>query len=136
MAFRIQRPPEAFQHTPSDKSQARMEEPEHLAFIRKLPSIISGEMPCEACHIRFGNPAYRKNKTPAYRKPDDCWVVPMTAEEHRAQHSMSEKEWWRQLGIDPCYWAKELHDISGYVDEATDLIMNRVRRGTNGTGQR
>lgn len=63
MAFQIKRPATAFSLDPTDKSQKRIEDPAHLAFIRKLPSVISGRTPCDPCHIRTGNPTYRKKRT-------------------------------------------------------------------------
>ena len=128
MAYRIQRPPTAFSLDPSDKKQKRIEDNPHLVFIRKLPSVISGRTPCEACHIRAGNPTYRKKRTGGQQKPDDAWTLPLTAEEHRQQHDMSEMAFWKQHGIDPFALALQLYHVTGDVKAGSKIIRNAIRQ--------
>lgn len=64
MPFEIPKLPTAFSIDRTTRRQPRIEDPAHLAFIRKLPSVISGRTPCEACHIRYGD-ALRRKKTSA-----------------------------------------------------------------------
>ncbi|MFN3247730.1 hypothetical protein [Roseibium album] len=117
----------AFSLDPTDKSQKRITDEAHLAFIRKLPSIISEESPCEACHVRYADPDHRKRKTPKGRKPDDCWVVPMTPEEHRCQHGGNEKNFWEHIGIDPLEIARRLYSVSGDIEAGRKIIMDAKR---------
>ena len=119
----------AFSNDPSGKKFSRMEDPAHLAFIRRLPSLISGEEPCEACHIRFGDPRakYRKPKTAKGRKPDDMWCGPMTAHEHRLQHAGNEQAFWSKIGIDPLEVALALWSISGDVEAGREIIAKARR---------
>lgn len=128
MAFQINRPPTAFSLDPSDKNQKRIEDPAHLAFIRKLPSVISGRTPCEACHIRSGNPVYRKKRTGGQQKPDDAWTIPLATDEHKAQHDTNEITFWRGHGIDPFALALELYHVSGDVKAGTKIIRDGIRR--------
>ncbi len=132
MGFRFENPylDTAFKNDPTDKSQKRIVDENHLAFIRKLPSILSGKRPCEACHIRYGDPKRRKRKTPLSRKPDDAWVVPMTADEHRLQHSGNEQEFYRRLGLDPIEIALQLYQVSGDVERGTEIVMQNLARRT------
>ena len=122
----------AFSKDPSGKSQARIKDEAHLAFIRKLPSILSGLYGCEAAHIRYGDPKHRKPKTAKGRKPDDCYAVPLTPDEHREQHSMSERDFWSRRGIDPIQIALDLYDVSGNVPAGIETVKKmsaeRVRR--------
>ena len=118
----------AFSLDKSGKQQKRMKDDDHLSFIRKLPSILSGIEGVEACHIRYGDPVYRKPRTAKGRKPDDCYTVPMTTEEHHQQHSMNEREFWRQMGIDPIQVALALFDVSGDVP-AGKKIIQKFRKG-------
>jgi hypothetical protein len=95
----------------------------HLAFVRTLPSVISGQFGVEACHIRFGDGRYNKPTTGKAQKPSDCWVLPLTPEEHRDQHSRNEVQWWKSHGIDPCRLANEIYQLSGDYEEAVRAIV-------------
>jgi len=117
----------AFSLDPTDRRQARIEDEAHLAFIRKLPSLISGQQPCEACHVRYGDPKHRKRKTPTRRRPDDAWTIPMTSAEHNLQHSMNERAFWERAGIDPLEVAHQLYQVSGDL-EAGRAIIEKARR--------
>lgn len=112
----------AFSLDPSGKAQKRIEDPAHLAYIRKLPSLISGHMGCEACHIRYGSPEHRKAKTAKGRKPDDLYSVPMLPAEHRAQHATNEQRFWKAVGIDPLAVARQLYAVSGDIEAGTKII--------------
>lgn len=123
MAFQIARPSTAFALDPSGKAQGRIKDERHLAFIRTLPSALSGVYGCEACHIRYGDPMYRKKKTGKAQKPDDAWAIPLTPDEHREQHSMNERVFWQARGIDPLAIAQALYQVSGDVEAAVRIIM-------------
>lgn len=123
MAFAIRRPSTAFSFDPSTKDHKRIRDEGHLAFIRTLPSVISGAYGVEACHIRYGDPLYRKKHTGAAQKPDDCWVVPMTPAEHRDQHSHNEAAWWQTQGIDALALARDLYVVTGNTDAAIAIIL-------------
>lgn len=120
--FAIRRPDTAFSLDRSGKDTKRIEDPAHLAFIRKLPSAVSGKQPCEACHIRAGSAIHRKKHTGGQQKPDDAWCLPLTAEEHREQHGGDELEFWRRHGIDPFELAIRLYEVSGNVDAGTAIL--------------
>lgn len=127
MAFEIAKAPTAFANDPSSKREKRMTDDRHLAFIRRLPSVISGVFGCEACHIRYGNPLYKKKHTGMGQKPDDAWTVPMTPDEHRGQHSGNEREFWLSQGIDPLNIAADLYAVSGDEEAAIKIILNARR---------
>ncbi|HEX5935895.1 MAG TPA: hypothetical protein VFY63_17175 [Pseudorhizobium sp.] len=123
MAFAIRRPATAFSNDPSDKAQKRITDDRHLAFIRTLPSVLSGAFGCEACHIRYGDPMYRKKHTGKAQKPDDAWTIPLTSDEHRDQHAANEREWWLSQGIDPLLIALQLYAVTGNTEAATKIIL-------------
>lgn len=119
----IRRPETAFSLDRPDKTMRRIEDAKHLAFIRTLPSVVSGIIGCEACHIRFGDPRHRKPRTGIGRKPDDFFVLPLTPEEHRQQHSTNERVWWTGQGFDdPCQLALDLYAVTGDEDRAVAII--------------
>ena len=125
--FAIRRPATAFALDPSSRKTKRIEDPKHLAFIRLLPSVISGERPCEACHIRAGSAVHRKVWTGAGRKPDDLWCLPLTPAEHRAQHDMGDElAFWRLHEIDPFELAVRLYEVSGDI-QAAEQILRKAR---------
>lgn len=123
MTFMIQRPDTAFSLDKTGKTQKRIESPAHLAFIRRLPSVISGVYGVEAAHIRYGDPIHRKPKTAKGRKPDDCYVLPLTPTEHASQHRENEKLWWDEKGLDPIRIALNLYDVSGDVPAGVEIIQ-------------
>lgn len=128
MALQVRRPDTAFSLDPSDRSQKRIVDDRHLAFIRTLPSVLSGRIGCEACHIRYGDPMYRKKHTGKSQKPDDAWTLPLTPDEHRDQHSTNEKQWWLDRGIDPLRLAQQLYEVSGNR-AAAKAIINQHTEG-------
>lgn len=133
MAYEFRKPETAFALDKSSKKTKRMEDAGHLAFIRKLPSVVSGEYPCEACHIRIGSALHRKKHTGMAQKPDDSWCLPLTAAEHREQHSENELVFWRRHGIDPFTLAARLYDVSGDV-AAAERIIREVRAAPRAVG--
>lgn len=126
--FAIQRPSTAFSLDLSDRKQKRIVDDAHLAFIRTLPSVISGREGCEACHIRYGDPVYRKKHTGMAQKPDDAWTLPLTPEEHRSQHAVNEREWWAEHGIDPLQIAQAIYAVTGNREAAIKLIRAGIER--------
>lgn len=98
----------------------------HLAFIRKLPCLITGRMPqvavIEAAHIRYSSFPHGKRETGKGEKPHDCWVVPLCQDKHREQHSMAEQDFWAQYQIDPLIVAPLLWVHSGNLINATAVI--------------
>lgn len=120
--FRILRDAEAFAYDPSSKRTKRIEDPAHLAFIRKLPSVLSGQYGCDPCHIRTGSALHRKKWTGGAQKPDDCWTVPLTRSEHDSQHSANELGWWKSHGIDPFELAVSLYEVSGDIEAGTAIL--------------
>lgn len=123
MAFAVNRPATAFSNDRSSKATSSFKDEAHLAFIRKLPSVISGAYGCDACHIRAGSPQNNKKRTGGAQKPSDCWTLPLTREEHVEQHSANELAFWRRHGIDPFQLAIDLYSVTGDVEAATAIIL-------------
>jgi hypothetical protein len=122
-AFAVRREPTAFANDKSSKATASFKDAAHLAFIRNLPSVVSGEFGCEAAHIRTGSAQHNKKKTGGSQKSSDCWTLPLTPDEHREQHGMNEMEFWRRHGIDPFQVADALYQATGDIAAATAIIL-------------
>lgn len=102
---------------------------DHLSFIRKLPSVISGSrVHIEAAHIRLGSLSHGKPASGLGEKPSDLWAVPLTAEEHRlgpaAQHHRGEHLWWAEQNIDPLVIAALLWAATGDIDRGTAICLH------------
>lgn len=126
MARQILRPATAFSLDRSRKSQGgRIESNDHLRFIRSLPCLVTGSRGrVEAAHIRYADSAHGKPGTPMARKPDDMWTVPLAPSVHRRQHSMNEKAFWAELGIDPLAVALKLHAATGDLELGMQIVSD------------
>ncbi len=125
---RFRRPDTAFTVKRSKPIRGRQHDEKHLAFIRILPCLVTGSRYCvEAAHIRYSDSLWGKINPGIGRKPDDKWVVPLSAEMHRlgkeAQHNGNEREFWERHGIDPLPIARALWTVSGDYDEGLKIIL-------------
>ncbi|WP_221722729.1 DUF968 domain-containing protein [Ochrobactrum sp. SFR4] len=126
--FRVVRAETAFSLDKSGKHTQSFKDEKHLTFIRSLPSVVSGNWPVEACHIRSGSADHHKKVTGKGQKPSDCWTLPLTPEEHRDQHSGSEMAFWLRHGINPFEIADKLYQVSGDRETALSIILNARQR--------
>lgn len=126
MASRLQAGPEAFS-VGKGQRRPRKQAGKHLAWIRTLPSVLSGRRGCDPCHIRYASLAHGKRLVGNSEKPDDCWTIPLTRDEHDDQHRHNERAWWAAKGIDPLDVAARLWAVTG-DDEAGELIVAEARR--------
>lgn len=123
MAGRIAYHPEAFSLDKSSKATKSFKDKAHLAFIRKLPSAVSGAYGCDPAHISAGSPLHNKKRTGGAQRASDCWVTPLTRAEHDAQHDHGDElGWWKLQGIDPFELAIKLYEVSGDVAAGTEII--------------
>lgn len=101
--------------SPRIKSEA------HLAFVRTLPCTWCGDdTSTEAAHVRFGDDRAAKRPTGKGEKPHDRWAIPLCGKCHREQHTMSERKWWDEKGIDPIFiclalWAESGNHQAGEI---------------------
>lgn len=106
------------------KRRKRQEEPQHLAFVRRLPCLVCGvHVGIEAAHVRYGDLRYGKRNTGKAEKPDDKYAVPLCGgTDHRDQHRHNERAWWESKGIDPIRVAQSLWACTGDEDAALSII--------------
>lgn len=78
----------------------------------------------EAAHVRLGSIPHGKREVGAAEKPSDFWVVPLTPEAHRTQHSGSEAYFWQANDIDPIVIAALLYAHSGDIEAGTLVCQN------------
>lgn len=66
----------------------------YLAFIHELPCCVTGRYGVEAAHLSFAMPRFGHYGRGKSSKVSDRWALPLCADEHRRQHSMSEEAYW------------------------------------------
>lgn len=105
----------------------------HLAFIRRLPCVATfietGRLVygCQAAHLRLQSAAHGKTEG-GQRKPSDCWVTPLSPEQHRIQGEVKgEVRFWSDLGVDPFALCQRLHSVSGDEAQALAIIRSHGR---------
>ncbi len=81
-------------------------------------------------HIRFSQHYAGARNPGLQRKPDDRWVLPLCAHEHRLQHSMGERDYWAELGVDPHALAAALFDASPDIAEMQLLLQVTLSSAT------
>lgn len=119
---RILRPSTAFSVGGSRK-RPRIENRNHLAFVRMLPCVVCGiRRNVEAAHVRMGNPLYGKRQAGMAEKPDDKFSLPLCAAHHDEQHSMNEAQFWMALAVDPLALSLALFDATGDEERAEAII--------------
>lgn len=103
--------------------EPRKHSEKHLNFIRGLPCVVCRDNTAtEAAHIRFADSRAAKRSTGKGEKPDDRWTIPLCGGHHRDQHGMSEREFWRTVGIDPIFMALALHSVTGDFEKGEQII--------------
>lgn len=116
---------------------AREESGAHLAFIRRLPCVVTGKRPVDAAHISFASKAHGKPIKGIGTKASDRWTVPLHHDVHMAQHAhpKGEKGFWKEQRIDPLVLAMRLYfEAAGDLakGEAIILEMQAARGGAHG----
>lgn len=104
----------------------RIKNEPHLNFIRSLPCLVTGTAGVDAAHIRYSDHRCAKRAVGIGEKPDDKFTIPLCRQEHQKQHSMNEREYWTDLGIDPVFVALALWSVSG-DEESGERIVQEAR---------
>lgn len=95
----------------------------HLANIRRLPSCLSGQGPCEAHHLRFGP------ERGVGMKATDRWAIPLTAIEHRLVHTVGgkvEEAWFAERGVDCYLVANALWKAKGNLEAMKRIVEANI----------
>ena len=83
----------------------------YLSFVHRLPCVVTGRYEVQAAHVSFAAPHYGHYGRGKGTKAPDRWCLPLCQEEHTRQHSMSEREYWSSVGIDPHLLALVIHGL-------------------------
>lgn len=126
-AQRIVPPSTAFSVVKTKQKRPRIEDAEHLKFIRSLKCCLCGKPDPDPAHIRFASAIYGKRETGKAEKSSDKWVVPLCRQHHSEQHSGDELIFWARMRIDPLGLALALYAASGDDEIAEGIIQSHMR---------
>lgn len=136
-AQRIIRPTTAFSVASTKQKRPRIEDKQHLAWIKTLHCCICGILGSDPAHIRSVNPVYGKRETGGGEKAGDKWTVPLCRRHHDEQHNTklelsdarkentAELRWWASKNIDPFGLALALFACSGDDDIADGILRSQ-----------
>lgn len=109
--------------------------PGYLNFLHLLPCCVTGREGVEAAHLSFANTWYGHYGRAKGTKAPDLFALPLSPDEHRAQHRMSEQGYWDSVGINPHELAVTLFAIySAYGDDAEGMCRARIMQGLDNGG--
>jgi hypothetical protein len=131
MSARIVRPATAFsKDKPARETRGRrqLKLDAHRKWVGSLPSLVTGRRgDVEVAHVSMADPSAGKTSRGKGKKADDIYVVPLSAELHREQHSIGERAFARKYGIDLVKIALALC-VHSQDDEAADMIIKETVR--------
>ena len=118
MAFEIRKSQDAPYYLQKGKPKKSKD---YLAFLHLLPCVVTGTRAnIQAAHVSFANIPLGHYGRGKGTKAPDRWALPLCAEEHARQHSMSEETYWRSVGIDPHQLALIIHGL--WTDHGDDAV--------------
>lgn len=125
---RIIRPPTAFSVASTKQKRPRVEDKQHLRFIRSLRCCVCGAPDPDPAHIRSASAVHGKREVGGAEKASDRWVTPLCRKHHDEQHAAgNEIAWWASKGIDPFGLALALHSASGDEEIADGIIRASLK---------
>ena len=103
----------------------------YLAFLHRLPCVITGRFGVQACHLSYAAPEYGHYGRGKQTKAPDRWALPMVPEQHAAQHDLGdERLFWQQKGVTPHLLALVLWGLwSSDGDAAEQECIAVIRSG-------
>jgi hypothetical protein len=124
---RIIRPATAFSVASTKQKRPRVQDAEHLKWIKTLNCCICGAPGSDPAHIRSASALHGKRDTGGQEKASDKWTTPLCRAHHDEQHDAgNELLWWASKGVDPFGLALALYAATGDT-EIADGILGAVR---------
>lgn len=110
----------------------------HLAFIRRLPCLVTNKRPVDAAHVAFSLAIAGKPATGIGRKADDMWTIPLNNTTHLwDQHTKGESVFWKDVGLTKeevviCCLRLKLVSLSGGDIRAGEKVLADTRSRMKG----
>lgn len=129
MSYRINHA--AFRTEPEPPRRRPKKRSDYLAFLHKLPCVITGRTGVQAAHLSYANVFHGHFGRGKGTKAPDRFALPLCPEEHAAQHAMNERSYWEAKGIDPHALANTLFGLWNDYDEddAVTYCTTRINQG-------
>ena len=106
---------------------------DYLKWLHELPCVVSRQYGVEAAHVSFAEPMYCHYGRAKGHKASDRWALPLAPDLHLIQHKGSEREFWKQVGINPHIVALVLWGLwSEMGDDATEAATAVIMEGRIG----
>lgn len=121
MAFEIRKT--EFQSIPKRKPQKSKD---YLSFIHRLPCVVTGATVVEAAHLSYAAPQYGHYGRGKGSKAPDRWVLPLSPDEHRRQHSGNEMAYWRSVGINPHILCLTIYGLFSEMGEDAEPFASAI----------
>jgi len=120
-------------HVPREEApkQRPAKRADYLSWVHTLPCVVTGRNDIEAAHLSYAQPWYGHYGRAKGTKAPDRFALPLSKAEHARQHSMSERDYWDAVGINPHELANTLFGIfSDYEPHiATERAASRILSG-------
>lgn len=125
--------PKPVQPTAEGQRSVRLLDKAHKGFIARLFCLATKIRTglevhgVQVCHVRFALAVAGWENPGLQRKPSDARTLPLSPDEHRLQHSMSEIAFYAELGLAPAEVAAlcgELVAASGDVDAGRRVLRD------------
>ena len=106
---------------------------DYLAFLHRLPCIITRQYGVEAAHLSMRAPMYGHYGRGRSTKAPDRWALPLCSGEHARQHDLGEEAFWDSVGINPhlaclVLWGLFAADGDAAEEQCVSLIQAGVGR--------
>jgi len=125
--FRVRAAKKPHKNAQTYKDRPGMSEA-HLALVRKLPCVMTGQVPGgEAHHVKTGT-----GERGMGLRSTDKWAVPLSHDAHMELEragSRNELAWFAMIGIDPVVLAQDLWAATGDLPKMTRIVIAHMRDG-------
>lgn len=98
----------------------------YLSFIRALPCVVTGVRLVEAAHLSTACLQYGHYGRGKGTKASDRWVLPLSPEQHRRQHSGNETAYWESVGINPHVLALTIWGLFSEMGEDAEPFATAI----------
>lgn len=104
--------------------------PKYLRWLRTLPCLICGDpTSTEAAHVRYSEYKSGKINPGKGAKPSDLWALNLCSYHHAMQHTVGEREFWKQFQINPITYCVLLHQNRYDINKLEEVIeKSRIKQ--------
>lgn len=110
---------------PVRQKHAPIQNYSHEQFVRSLGCVVCGDITStEVAHVSYMDLRYGKFGRGKSQKEESVWVIPLCGQHHRLQHSIGERKFWSNVGIDPVRVAAALYIRTQDIEAAQTILAH------------